>query len=425
MQGKEKEKELTQTIEQDGNVNNQVDNQKNDGNLDNNLGQENNSNLGSDSIQKIEEMREKIENEQINNLNSQDSENIENAQNNAGKSTKTAGNPQKSASKRLNQERAAFEELDARLMEESKQEFNTFIFKGFNDDEIFVRIWDKVQNPKGVILFTHGMVEHGQRYNDFGKFLNSRGYILVLPDLRGHGKTAGAPERVGQYDGDMFKDIVRDNIKLADELIMRYNLPLIAMGHSYGSFITQDFIQNYHNHSAVVLIGSSCFKGKLDHKLGKLVADITALFCGREAKAKMIYKMTFGAYAKGLEDGNWLTHDKKIFADYQADPYCGNVCSAQFYRSFFSALSNLYTSAGLNMIDKDTPILITSGAQDPVGGKNHKDLDKLAPLYQKSGIKDVTYKLWQNGYHEILNETFRTQVYDYIANWLDEKLERD
>ena len=74
------------------------------------------------------------------------------------------------------------------------------------------------------------------------------------------------------------------------------------------------------------------------------------------------------------------------------------------------------------MVDKDKPILITSGVQDPVGGKNHKDIDNLAPLFQKTGVKDVTYKLWQNGYHEILNEIFRNDVYEYILNWINEKL---
>ena len=147
---------------------------------------------------------------------------------------KVAGNTQKNevkaqitTARRVKQEKNAFDELDAKLLKESKQDFNTFIFKGFNDDDIFVRIWNNVQAPKGVVLLTHGMVEHSLRYNEFGKFLNQNGYILVVPDLRGHGKTAGAPERVGIYDGDMFKDIVRDNIKLADELIRQYNLPLI------------------------------------------------------------------------------------------------------------------------------------------------------------------------------------------------------
>lgn len=194
------------------------------------------------------------------------------------------------------------------------------------------------------------------------------------------------------------------------------------MGHSFGSFVTQSLIQQYHNHSGVILVGSACFKGDITHKLGKMVAGVTKTFCGKDARAKMIYKMTFGAYGKGKENHNWLTHDTQIFNDYRLDPFCGAVCTAQFYISFFNGLDKLYTKAGLNMIDKELPILITSGVDDPVAGKNHKMLDKLAPLYQETGVRDVTYKLWDNGYHEILNETFKSDVYDYIANWIENKV---
>ncbi|MBO5102524.1 MAG: alpha/beta hydrolase [Clostridia bacterium] len=344
---------------------------------------------------------------------------------------KNDSNPQKNArklqkpltlSQKNNPIGKAFAELGDNVATEEKQAFRAFFFKGYDDYDIYVRVWDDVTEPKAVILIAHGMVEHGLRYDEFARFLNKNGYIVVVPDCRGHGRTAGAPDQVGVYDGDIFNDTVRDNIKLADMLRGYYDLPLVAMGHSYGSFITQNFIQNYHNHSAVVLIGSACFKGRLDHKLGKIVADITATCKGKSAPANMLYNMTFGAYAKSVPDGNWLTHDTEIVKEYDLDPYCGKICSAQFYRSFFGGLKRLYRPAGLNMIDKEVPVLITSGKLDPVAGKKHKMLDKLAPLYKKKGIKDVTYKLWDNGLHEILNETFKQDVFQYILDWLNQKL---
>lgn len=319
-------------------------------------------------------------------------------------------------------QKKSFDELDKSMVREERQVFRSFFFKGYNDYDIFVRIWDNIASPKAVILLAHGMVEHGLRYDDFARYLNGRGYILVVPDCRGHGKTAGSPDMVSVYDGDMFGDIVRDNMKLADQLLNTYKVPLVAMGHSFGSFITQAFIQNYHKHSGVILMGSACFKGRLDAKMGKLVARFTKAFCGKDAKAKMIYNMTFGAYGKGKEDGNWLTHDKDKFKEYQLDPYCGAVCTAEFYLSFFGSINKLYRNAGLNAIDKELPMLITSGTEDPVGGKNHKLVDKLAQLYTAIGVKKVDYKLWTNGYHEILNETFRDDVYEYIGDWLDKSI---
>lgn len=316
----------------------------------------------------------------------------------------------------------AFDELHNNEYSEQKSTFRSFFYKGYNDYDIFVRVWDNISRAKGVILLAHGMVEHGLRYDDFARFLNGRGYILVVPDCRGHGRTAGSPEQVSVYSGDLFADIVRDNMKLADTLISTYKLPLIAMGHSFGSFITQAFIQNYHRHSGVIIMGSGYFKGKLDARAGKFIANVTKALCGSDAKAKLIYKITFGAYGKGKKDANWLTHDEEKFKEYNLDPYCGAVCTAQFYRSFFGGLTRLYRKAGLKILDKDLPMLITSGAEDPLAGKNHKSLDKLPALYERVGVKDVTYKIWQNGYHEILNETFRADVYEFIANWLDEKI---
>ncbi len=320
-------------------------------------------------------------------------------------------------------QKRAFDEIDKSLIFEGKQRFRSFFFKGYKDYEIFVRAWDNISHPKGVVLLAHGMVEHGLRYDDFGRFLNGRGYILIVPDCRGHGRTAGAPDMVSVYEGDLFGDVVRDNMKLADALINMYKLPLVLMGHSFGSFITQSVIQNYHKHSAVILMGSSCFKGRMDTKAGKMVASVTRAFKGKNAKAKMIYNMTFGDYSKGKEEGNWLSHDMQVFHDYNLDPYCGVVCTAQFYHSFFGGLNKLYKSSGLKMIDKDVPMLITSGAQDPVGGKKHKMIDKLPKLFRDNKVRDITYKLWDNGYHEILNETFKEDVYQYIADWIDYKLE--
>lgn len=300
-----------------------------------------------------------------------------------------------------------------------KHTFRSAFFDGFNDYQIYVRIWDAVEAPRGVVLIFHGMVEHGLRYDEFAKYLNSRGYLVVAPDHRGHGKTAGAPENVCRYEGDIYADTVRDYIKLADTLIQKYKLPLFVLGHSYGSFLAQGFIQNYHQHEGVVLVGSNCMAHSADVFFGKIVADITKAFKGKNAPAKMIYKMSFEKYGKHFARQNWLTQDEKIYDAYCLDPYCGAVASAQFYRSFFANLKKIYKPKRLNRVDKDIPILITSGDSDFVGGKNHKGIDKLAPLYKKYGVKDVSYKLWKNGRHELLNETFRNDVYEFIADYFD------
>lgn len=41
---------------------------------------------------------------------------------------------------------------------------------------------------------------------------------------------------------------------------------------------------------------------------------------------------------------------------------------------------------------------------------------------KKIGSVDVTVKLFENDRHELLNEIDRKDVYDYIINWIEQKI---
>lgn len=57
----------------------------------------------------------------------------------------------------------------------------------------------------------------------------------------------------------------------------------------------------------------------------------------------------------------------------------------------------------METIPKDLPIYIFAGEQDPVGNKC-KTIKWLIEEYKKLGIKDIEYKFYKNGWHEMLNE---------------------
>lgn len=297
------------------------------------------------------------------------------------------------------------------------------IIKSFDGKELFTTFYE-AKDAKAVVLLVHGMVEHIGRYEYFAKSLNKAGLSLFAFDLRSHGKTVGTPDEVGVCEDDLFANCVKDVIFLAEFLHKKFKLPLIILGHSYGSFVLQEVIQNYQNYDVAVLSGSANMKCQSSVAMGKVVAKITRLFKGKKAKAKMIYKLSFGAYGKPFENGNWLTRDEGIFNKYNEDPFCGNVCCAQFYVSFFEHLSKLYNKKSLQKISKTHPILITSGAVDPVGGKHHKLVDKLDLLYRSLGL-NVTYKLWEGCRHEILNEINKDEIIKYIIDFCLDKIKKN
>ncbi len=287
----------------------------------------------------------------------------------------------------------------------------------FDGAKIYTRLWDETKNPKGVVLIIHGMSEHSARYDEFAKFLNKNDFVCFAFDLRAHGKTSVDIASLGKYDGDLFGDSVNDAIFFSHLLNELYpSLPLLVFGHSFGSFILQRYIECYDKYAGVAFCGSANMKKESSVSLGLFVSGMSKLFCGKNKPAKLIAKLSFGSYAKNFENGNWLSRDEKNWEQYQKDDYCGFICSHNFYNSFFKNLKKIYKKDNLLQINIKKPMLIISGSKDPVGGFS-KLATKLDELYTKLGVKNKTFKLYDDARHELLNETNKKEVFDDVLKY--------
>lgn len=54
---------------------------------------------------------------------------------------------------------------------------------------------------RAVIQLVHGMSEHKERYIPFMEYLAEKGYITVIHDHRGHGKSVKNPDDLGYMYG--------------------------------------------------------------------------------------------------------------------------------------------------------------------------------------------------------------------------------
>lgn len=272
-------------------------------------------------------------------------------------------------------------------------------FTSFDGKELHLHQWAEVEKPVGVVQIVHGMAEHGARYESFARFLNSHGYIVVADDHRGHGLTD--PESLGYCGGDMFGDILRDEAAVTDRYKALYpGVKYVIFGFSFGSFVTQAYISRYGDKVDGAVIGGSSYKKDFDVYLGTAVAGLIP----ERAPAKLIDSLSFGAYAKKFPDGKWISADPENNAAYEADPFCGFVCSARFYRDFFRGLRSLYTPQYAAGLPKGLPVLLVSGADDPVGDMG-AGVRKLYAYYtQKAGMKNVSLTLFEGSRHEFLNE---------------------
>lgn len=296
-------------------------------------------------------------------------------------------------------------------------------FTSHDGKEVQLYVWDDVAAPKAVVKIAHGMAEHSARYDDFAQFLNSKGYIVVMNDHRGHGLTA-EKDSLGYEEGDMWTNNVKDQIAILNYCKEKYGLPLFMMGHSYGSFITQAVIEEHPDVKGFIVCGSNYIKG-ISYSLCKVIAHNMCRNKGGRYPAQLIVKLSFSQYEKKFPGSNmWLNRDADAVKKYNEDAGCGFVCSANFYRTFMEGITKLYKKEYYKAIDASKPLLLIAGSQDPVGvyGKGVKKLEKF--YLKKVNMQDVATNLYDGARHEILNETCKQEVYDDVANWLDAKLQK-
>ena len=292
--------------------------------------------------------------------------------------------------------------------------------KTVNGDHLFGFAWE-VEKPEGVVVIATGMEEVSYRYDGFAQFLNKNGYNVYCIDHYGQGESAVDASQLGIVPKSFFSKCVR----VLDDVAKKYAIkdkPLIIFGHSMGSFMVQDFIQRYNKRpTKAIIMGTNGPNAKLLFAMGYPLARLVAKMAGENKQAKFLANMAVGAYAKSVKnrktDCDWLSYNEENVNRYLEDPKCGHPSSNGFYRELLKGNHRLYRKKFLAKINKDLPILVTAGKDDPVGAFG-KGPTALVKLYHKLGIKNAELKIYENMRHEILNEKDNQKVYNDILEFI-------
>jgi len=306
-------------------------------------------------------------------------------------------------------------------MEIIKKEYSLPSKSGIAD--VFVRCRMPSEGVKAVFQIVHGMAEHGERYEDFAKFLCEKGFAVVVDDHIGHGKSVKNDDELGYFGDDMGWDAFVEDERTITEFMKKEipDTPIVFFGHSMGSFIAREYIRRYGTDEkikAAIFCGSS---GKNPAAaIAIRIAGAIAKMKGVMHRSKFINKIAFGTYNSKIPNAktpfDWLTTDAEIVDKYIADKYCGFLFTAAGYKDLFTILHKVSGKDWYNEVCNDIPILLTSGEDDPVGTYG-KGIREIYNGLIEAGKKDVTIRLYPAMRHEILNETERATVYEEIAAW--------
>ena len=236
---------------------------------------------------------------------------------------------------------------------------------------------------RAVLQLSHGMVEFIDRYKPLAENLAARGILVTGNDHLGHGGSIRTKDDYGYFGEPEWGD-ERDGA--------------IIMGTGY--------------------------QPKALVQLARTICRVLAVFHGWHYRSKLVARLSFLGYNKGLEGRtahDWLNRDAAEVDKYLADERCTFTFTLNAYYSMFSGILRLHDPAFLARVPKDLPMLFLAGDADPVGEQG-AGVKRAVKSLLDAGVKNIEVKLYPSARHELLVELNREEVFADIGDWLERRL---
>ena len=278
---------------------------------------------------------------------------------------------------------------------------------------------------KAVLQITHGMTEHMGRYEAFAEYLCPMGIAVAGFDLRGHGANPGDPE-VASFGEGGWAASIEDMQLFYAHLQRRFpGLPHFMLGFSLGSFLLREYLTKYPDEgtlSGAIIMGSG-------HQPGWLLSVMRWIVKGQIKKAgfdgttDLVRQLSFGTYNQKFKpnrtSADWLCADEAELDKYLADPLVRKDISAGLFWELRGSMKRSGSTFEYDGWDTGLPILLISGQDDPVGDGG-KGVRAIYNRMKKTGMENVTLKLFPGARHDLLHEEKggAEEARKLIAEWI-------
>lgn len=252
--------------------------------------------------------------------------------------------------------------------------------------------------PRGGVVLVHGYADHGGRYAHVAQSLADARLEVIVPDLRGHGRSDGARGRVAHFDaylGDL-------EAALAAVRAAGHARPFV-LAHSMGGLVALRLLTD---------------RTRAPKDVAGLV--VTSPFLGVHPDASPLKVKVAGLMARVLPDlalGNGITpemlsHDAGMIAARRADTLCfstatpGWLTAAQrAQRETFEGLARLTLPSLWFIAGQDKLVDATAGER---------------AFAQAGG--DKTLVPCPTAYHEVLMEQDRALTIGNLIGWITNRI---
>lgn len=302
----------------------------------------------------------------------------------------------------------------------------SFRFVGANAVMLQGIIWTPICKPCMVVQIVHGMTEHIGRYEKLASILTGSGIAVVGFDLRGHGQNKG-DHACASFGKKGWRASLHDIFLFHLEMNRLFsNIPYFMMGFSLGSFLVRDYLSRYNDKVAGAIIMGTGYQRSMVLSILKAVVRMETRKYGFNHSTPLVCKLSFETYnqrfAPNKTPYDWLCSDEAELHAYMSDPLCCRNISAGLFWQMLDAMKRTGNVRTYKHWYRDTPVLLLSGENDPVGDLG-KGVQRVMRSMAKGGIKNVRMHLIPNARHDLLHEKRSGAAYEAIevlTDWLFE-----
>ena len=301
----------------------------------------------------------------------------------------------------------------------------TFVFAEYRRTNLPACLWLPEGKVRAVLQITHGMTEHMGRYEAFAEDLCSLGIAVAGFDLRGHGRNPGDAEVASFGEGGWSASI--EDMRLFYALLQERfpGAPHYMLGFSLGSFLLREYLTKYPGDGDIagaIIMGTG-------HQPGWLLSIMMGIVKGQIKKAgfdkttDLVRQLSFGTYNQIFKPNrtvaDWLCSDETELDKYLADPLVRKDISSGLFWELLGSMKRTGSAFAYDGWDTSLPILLISGQDDPVGDAG-KGVQAIYNRMKKTGMENVTIKLFSGARHDLLHEEKNgaEAARKYIAEWI-------
>ena len=278
------------------------------------------------------------------------------------------------------------------------------------------------ENIKAIIVVIHGMTECKDAYSEFAEYLANGNYGVITYDHIGHGDSVNVEDERGFFANDKGYEYLTNDLAFVIKEARKYNLPVFLFGHSMGSLIARNYVSTAKKQEidGLILCGTIGPQWAIDGAIQ--FAEYMIEQKGPRYRSRKLMEIITTISSWKFEakkyKAEWSTRDIEKIKELKNDTRMNFIFTSAGFRDVFTLVKLTAQKENIDNIPKELPIFIISGGED-ILGEYSEGLKRLNEAYAKSGIKDVSLKIYDGARHALIHELNRQEVFEDVYNWIE------